>query len=106
MRDGAGAPSRPFLLALLLALLILALALFILTLTLLVLALLAAGLTLLLVLFLVLLIGHFPTPWLARVRIRQPQQGPGVPKSAMRLSGQTIWSGCVWVPGGRVSTSW
>lgn len=106
MRDGAGAPSHRVLLPLLLALLVLALALFVLALALLVLTLLAAGLTLLLVLFLVLLIGHFPTPLIgADARFDNRSKTLGVPKSAIRLSGQTIWSGCVWVPGGAASTS-
>ena len=94
----------------LLALLVLALALLVLTLALFVLTVLAARLALLLVLVLALLIGHFPTPLIGADAHRGNRlASPGVPESATRLPagepGQTIWSGCVWVPGGGPSTS-
>ena len=107
MADGAQPPRRSGrLLALLLALLVLALALLVLTLALLVLALLAAGLALLLFLFLVLsLVGHLPSPLLARSRApRQPARTGLVPGQAREVA-QTIWSGCVCVPGGRAPSS-
>lgn len=101
-RDGERPVALSRLLALLLALLVLALALFVLPLPLLVLALLAAGLTLLLLLFLVL-VGHLPTPWLARGGAltdnrRRKDRFPCRPSGA---EAQTIRSGWVCVPGGR-----